>query len=118
MVWKNNCLSAKPRSFCLSCSSVRSFQASGKQWALKSNGSSAMQGPEQKRRRRGSWSPHKKNPGWQRQTWCVRSGVLVIEGREAAEAACSTSRFYRILGNVHWILLGGNDSYISDDGRS
>lgn len=77
-----------------------------------------MQGPGQKRRGRGSWSLQEKNLSWQRQTWCVRSGVLVTAGREAAEAAFSTSRFYRILGNVRWILLGGNDAYISDDGRS
>lgn len=52
-----------------------------------------MQDSEQKRLSQGSWSPHEKNPNWQRQSGHVRSDTVMIEGKEAAEVAFSTSQF-------------------------
>ena len=51
-----------------------------------------MQEFEQKRLSQGSWSPHEKNPNWQRQTWYVHSDMFMIERKEAAKVAFSTSQ--------------------------
>lgn len=51
-----------------------------------------MQESEQKRLSQGSWSPHERNLNWQRQTWYVHSDMFMIEGKEAAEVAFSTSQ--------------------------
>lgn len=70
-----------------------------------------MQGSEQQRQRQGSWSPHKKSPNWQRQTWYIHSDTVLIEGKEAEEVAFSSSQvlqdFRQYLGSISCILLNG-----------
>lgn len=53
---------------------------------------SAMQGSEQQRQRQGSWSPHKKSPNWQRQTWYIHSDTVLIEGSAAGSLSSNREK--------------------------